>query len=739
MARLTGAMLLLGLLACGALATELEAREASLEAAWSNVLMPPAAEAKERVNPVKRVVNLLNKMKSELEAEADNEAEMYDKMVCWCETNEKEKTLAIEEAQAKIEELNAFLEEAAANIGSLKTEIASLASDIAEDEDALATATATREKDFAAFQSEETDIKETKALLKEAIDVLSKVQLLQKGRKASGADQARARAALVQVQEHVRSLPRTHYASVMQRDLFDMFGSFGEATRGLRGASFEQSGLLPWEKTEEQIGMEAKPNELKGAAADSKSYNSRSGGILGLLAEMNDQFTEDLSSAQKQDFEAEVSFQNLKAAKLGEIAAATEQKERKQVELADTIDKNAKALEDRDVTQAAMEADQSFLANMLKDCKAQDAAYKARTKVRGDEQVALQETLKILSEDDARDLFGKTEGTAFLQVASQASRAAAEDRAAQKAMQRLASVGKRNKNWALMALAVRVRLDTFTKVIEAMDKMMAEMQRQQKEEYEKSEFCKKEIDKLEDEIKVGVNTKEDLDEKHQQLVNTLDTLAHDLEALKAEEEEMKASLKEAGENRKAENQLFQQSVSDQRATINILNKAMKRLQMFYTPMAGEFMQAPGQAVAPKPPTPKDYSKSAGAGGVLQLLQKIITDADSEEKELEIDEQHSQELYAKFVRVTTDTIEADRAALAEKTGLVAEGAGAKSETEGAQLSNDENLGNLNDLLKAQHLDCDWLLKYFDLRQKARTEEMDAITDAKAVLSGADFGK
>jgi len=700
----------------------------------------PSSAITAEMSPIRKVITLIEEMKVVVDKEATEDLAAYDKYMCWCQTNEKEKTAAIEEAQARIEELNAFVEEATAKIGQLKTEIGSLEQDIAEDTDALNTAVATRDKEFAAFTAEEADMKETKGLLAEAIEVLSKVQLLQKGGKASGADQARARAALIQVQEKVRHvLPHTRFASVMQKDLFDMFGSISDASRGLRGASFEQSSLLPWEKTEEQIGMEAKPNDLKGAASGAKSSNSKSGGISGLLAEMNDQFTEDLSSAQKQDFEAEVSFQNLKAAKLGEIAAATEQKERKEVELADTIDKNAKALEDRDVTQAAMEADQSFLANMLKDCKDQDEAYKARTKVRGDEQVALQETLKILSEDDARDLFGKTEGTAFLQVASEASRAAAEDRAAQKAMQRLASVGKRNKNWALMALAVRVRLDTFTKVIEAMDKMMAEMQRQQQEEYEKSEFCKKEIDRLEDEIKFGVNTKEDLDEKHQQLFNTLDSLAHDLEALKAEEEEMKVSLKEAGENRKAENQLFQQSISDQRATINILNKAMKRLQMFYTPKAGLFMQAPGQAVAPKPPTPKDYSKSAGSGGVLQLLQKVITDTESAEKEIEMDEQHAQALYVEFVQSATATIEADRAAIAEKTALTAETAGAKSETEEAQLSNDESLANLNQLLKAEHLDCDWLLKYFDLRQKARTEEMDAITDAKAVLSGADFGK
>jgi len=50
-----------------------------------------------------------------------------------------------------------------------------------------------------------------------------------------------------------------------------------------------------------------------------------------------------------------------------------------------------------------------------------------------------------------------------------------------------------------------------------------------------------------------------------------------------------------------------------------------------------------------------------------------------------------------------------------------------------------LEKLGELLKAHHLDCDFVLKFFDLRQRARAEEMDAIKDAKAILSGANFGK
>ncbi len=41
-----------------------------------------------------------------------------------------------------------------------------------------------------------------------------------------------------------------------------------------------------------------------------------------------------------------------------------------------------------------------------------------------------------------------------------------------------------------------------------MEKLMSELQRQEKEEYEKKEVCDKQSDKLEDEIKVGKNTKD---------------------------------------------------------------------------------------------------------------------------------------------------------------------------------------------------------------------------------------
>merc|ERR1719191_2132897 len=136
---------------------------------------------------------------------------------------------------------------------------------------------------------------------------------------------------------------------------------------------------------------------------------------------------------------------------------------------------------------------------------------------------------------------------------------------------------KKQKSWALAGLAVRVKLDGFTKVKAAMDKMLAELKTQQKTEYEKNEQCKKDIDATEDKIWDGKVVKRDLGTKHGDLENTLKKLSVDMDELKKQVGENEVSLKQAGENRKDENQLYQQSIADQRATITILNMAKDRL------------------------------------------------------------------------------------------------------------------------------------------------------------------
>merc|ERR1740120_276316 len=50
---------------------------------------------------------------------------------------------------------------------------------------------------------------------------------------------------------------------------------------------------------------------------------------------------------------------------------------------------------------------------------------------------------------------------------------------------------------------------------------------------------------------------------------------------------------------------------------------------------------------------------------------------------------------------------------------------------------KDLGKTLELIHNLHGECDWLLKYFEVRKAARASEIDALGKAKAVLSGADY--
>merc|ERR1719203_294285 len=131
----------------------------------------------------------------------------------------------------------------------------------------------------------------------------------------------------------------------------------------------------------------------------------------------------------------------------------------------------------------------------------------------------------------------------------QQAKEAEQDGRAQRAMMLLAQVAKRHKNYALAALAVRVRLDNFDKIKKVMDKMLAELKKQQSAEVEKKEFCAKSIDETEDKIWEANNVKDDLDAKHKELVNTLDTLTTEINDLNQHEADTEVKLKQAGEMR----------------------------------------------------------------------------------------------------------------------------------------------------------------------------------------------
>merc|ERR1719316_983005 len=77
-------------------------------------------------HPVAKVITLLKDMVAQLEKEAKEDEDTYEGMGCWCETNDKEKTKAIADAEERISSLTTSIEELTGKSGRLSEEIAEL-------------------------------------------------------------------------------------------------------------------------------------------------------------------------------------------------------------------------------------------------------------------------------------------------------------------------------------------------------------------------------------------------------------------------------------------------------------------------------------------------------------------------------------------------------------------------------------------------------------------------------------
>merc|ERR1719420_1797995 len=97
-------------------------------------------------------------MKAELETEMEDDKEVYEKLMCWCETGMKEKTKAIEEGEANIESLTAEIEEHTAKLGELKSLLANTKDEKNKNWDALNKASSMRMKENAEFHGTEKEL-----------------------------------------------------------------------------------------------------------------------------------------------------------------------------------------------------------------------------------------------------------------------------------------------------------------------------------------------------------------------------------------------------------------------------------------------------------------------------------------------------------------------------------------------------------------------------------------------------
>merc|ERR1719223_1769859 len=688
-------------------------------------------------------------MAKKVESEGKRELELFDKFMCYCDTGKADLQRSIDAAEAKIPQLQSGIEEGTAERASLATELQQAQSDMTDAKDSLARATGIREKQAQAFDTTKSEDTANIEALGNAIVALER---------GMGGAFLQTKAATI-----LRSLTVTVEMSSSDRDLLSSF---------LQG---------------------------KQSSDDSDDYAPQSGEITGMLKQMKETMETDLSTAIATEDQARLDFDNLTRSKNDQISSLTQLIETKTARDGEVGVELVTLNEDLDDTSSSLSSDNQFFADLNKNCGHKREEWATRQKMRSAELLAISDTIKILNDDDALNLFKNalpTPPDSFLQVQmmSKMKGKMTSDMMKKKALKIIQGVQEKRKAcvWVLCRWHCGQKKTSFTKIVKMIEEMITLLNMEQEGDDKKKTYCRQELDQSEDKLKSFNLAINDVETAIDEAKDRVTSLTEDITALEVGIQELDTQVTNATDTRKVEHDDFVSTLQANSAAVELLGVAKNRLNKFYNPklyappaapslsaedsvftnFGGEvstpapssfagtgvtallesigddaptFVQVKAQSsedVADAPPPPPEtfgaYAKQGEeGGGVVALNDSLVADLEREITEMKMEEQEAQTEYEDMIKDSGEKRSMDARSITEKEGTKAE----LQERLHKMVVKKEGLQKESTDTEAYksdlHAECDWLLANFDVRKNARAEEVDSLRKATAVLSGADM--
>jgi hypothetical protein len=466
-------------------------------------------------------------------------------------------------------------------------------------------------------------------------------------------------------------------------------------------------------------------------------------------------------------------YQGLMAAKKKEEGILSKSIETKTARLGELGVKIATMKNDAADTAESLEEDKKFAKDLKKNCATKQGIHEEEQKVRAQEVVALADTIKTLNDDDALDLFKKTlpSSSSFLQVRRTGASMLAEAR------ELLGGVrGSDKHRLDFILLALRGKEVGFDKIIKLIDELVVTLKKEQGDDDDKREYCEKQLDSTEDKKKGLEKTVADLETLLAESAEGVATLTEEIKALKAGIVALDKQVEEATAQRKAEASEHKDLMKSDTAAKEIILFAKNRLNKFYNPklykappkrelsegdqiyvnQGGDIpTEAPGgiantgisafvqvsdsrDAPPPPPATAAAYTKKAEeSNGVIAMMDLLVQDLEKEMTVAETEEKNAQAEYEETIADAAEKRRQDSKSLTDKEGAKADLEGTIENSKAEKKASLRELMGVEKFLSSLHGECDWLLKYHGVRKEARSDEIDSLGKAKAVLSGADY--
>merc|ERR1719316_728096 len=693
------------------------------------------------VSPVEKVITLLEDLKTEVEDEGKSEAGTYDTFACFCKDETIDKSDAIKEEQDNIDEFAATMEEQTGISNAKANEVKELEELIRKLDQEMTDITARREKEKAKYEATAADLTKANTQLETAI-----------------ADMQAGKASLLSVKKSIRK-------SVVMADALD---------------------ISP--KQQRSISAFLQEDADESPEGD---FSFHSDDIIATLSDLEKDFKAKKAEVDQIEGQNKKDYNEVMKSKTEEKKTAEGDKDTASADK-DTADEEiAKATDSMVEEESKLKDDELYLKDLTAQCELKAREWDQRSKMRAEEVTALTAALKIITgkvkanavvnkrafmqhddeyvgapdiaadvkalkapekKEDARtsvedddvgdvDLSFLQVGNPRLKIASlvkQASTVSTSE--SQQAAQKEKVVGilveksKKLGSAVLASLAMRVAADPFLKVKKLIQDLIERLVTEAAEEATKKGWCDTELGKAESTRDSNMNK-----------IMTLNAELEGLEATKAKlEEEISTLTTEIAELNDSLTKTTKLRVDEKAENMDTLDKAKAGLAAVkdaYDVLSSFYKKAAKGTVSLIQASPVNAPGTAGgaykggqqkAGGILAMLDVIISD------------------FERTIKVTTDSEKAAHREFVEferttKTSIASKETG-KSQAESDLKSTDANIvESMDDLDKHQKMLDDVLMELEDLkpacvdtgmsyadRVQKRKDEIDALKKALCEL-------
>ncbi|CAE7946288.1 unnamed protein product [Symbiodinium sp. KB8] len=419
------------------------------------------------------------------------------------------------------------------------------------------------------------------------------------------------------------------------------------------------------------------------------------GYVVGMLSEIKDTAMEDIKVENETEDTSVEAYGEVKTAKKTEISSLLNQFERK------------------------------------KSCSQKASDWEARKAARAEEQLALKETIKILNDDKSLDLF-RSRSAALIQLSS------SREKSRHDALSLISAAKEKDAGshpeLNFLALALSGKKADFGKVVDKIEGMVELLANESADDASKQAYCKKEFREVAAKSKSLDSKIKSLTASVKEKKSAIAKLAGDITALQAGVKSLDESVAKAGENRKAEHIEYQESMSSNSASLDLLTLARDRMNKVYnptmvtetttkSPYALSFFQQTSRKVQQPPPTFEGAYEKKGeeSNGVLKMIDTLSSDIEKEMAVAKTEEEDAQEDYQETIADAAKKREADMAFAASKAQDKADLEGDLNDDKKEKAGTTQESAAAAKYTSELHSECDWLLEHFDLREQARTEE------------------